>query len=123
MKEKLLFLFVVLFFIGLHTKAQDTTPIATQVQLTATAAVPAGIKSIVWKQLSGPGNPIIVTPNELNTVVKDYAIPGEYIYSITVTDNIGQAWSSQAKVIVKEPWGAPTGSAKALYEIRLPVKK
>ncbi|MCP5050298.1 MAG: hypothetical protein GY940_24235 [bacterium] len=57
--------------------------------LAATATDPDGtIDLIEWVVLSGDGNPVIVSPNSLNTDVN--GLTGDhYVLQITVTDNVG----------------------------------
>lgn len=126
MKKTLLgFAFLLLFTMSFsYAKCQEPEiPIKTEVQLVGTASAPSGIKSLEWKQVSGPATPTIVLPNALTTLVKDYDTPGIYIYHFTVTDMANQTAMKVVRVTVLEAWGMPVADAKAEYIFRLPVKK
>lgn len=100
---------------------QTKTVVATQVTLTGSGSDPDGtIVSYQWKQISGPANPTIVTPNADITIVKDYSVAGVYVYELTVTDNQGATGTSTTNVTVLPPNKPPVAVAGADITIQLP---
>lgn len=101
----------------------QTTPVvvATQVTLTGSGTDSDGtIVSYQWKQVSGPANPTIVTPNAATTIIKDYSVAGVYIYQLLVTDNQGATGFAEATVTVLSPNKPPIAVAGANITIQLP---
>lgn len=110
-----------LIFAMLITLAGFSQTVATQVTLTGSGSDPDGtVSSYSWKQISGPANGTIVTPDAANTIVKDYSTPGVYIYEITVTDNQGAKGTAQTKVTVLPANMPPIAKAGAEIVIQLP---
>jgi len=93
--------------------AQNQLPIAdagrdTSIALPADKSVLVGIKStdpdgnIVaysWKQLSGPGTAVIVSPFDAVTEVNGLA-EGDYVFELTVTDNAGATAKSTVRISI-----------------------
>lgn len=106
--KHLLFLFAAM----LITLASFSQTVATQVTLDGSASNDADgtIQSYTWKQISGPANPTIVSPNAAVTVVKDYNTPGTYQYELTVTDNQGATGTSTVSVVVLPANQSPKAS-------------
>lgn len=113
---------ILAMLITLAVFSQTTTPtVATQVTLTGSGSdVDGTVVSYQWKQVSGPANPTIVTPNAATTVVKDYSVPGVYVYELTVTDNQGATGVADTKVTVLAANKPPVAVAGADITIQLP---
>lgn len=119
---KYIFTLIFAMLITLAGFAQTTTPpVSTQVTLKGSGSDPDGtIVSYFWKQVSGPANPTIVTPNAASTVVKDYSIPGVYVYELTVTDNQGATAAARTTATVLPANRPPVANADAQIVIQLP---
>ena len=52
-----------------------------------------------WTQLSGPGTAIIATSSSVNTLVSGL-LEGDYVFQLTVTDNLGAVSNATVKVSV-----------------------
>ena len=57
------------------------------------------IASFNWTQLSGPGTAIIATSSSVNTLVSGL-LEGDYVFQLTVTDNLGAVSNATVKVSV-----------------------
>jgi hypothetical protein len=107
--------------ITLTAMSQTTVPVATQVTLVGSGSDTDGtIVSYSWKQISGPASPTIVSPTSATTVVKDYSVPGIYIYRLTVTDNDGATASDDTQVTVLAANKIPIAKAAGDIIIQLP---
>lgn len=112
-----------LIFAMLITLAGFSQKVATQVTLNGSGNDPDGtIVSYSWKQISGPADGTIVTPNAAITIVKDYSTAGIHIYELTVTDNQGATASAQTKVTVLPANLPPFAKADSEIVIQLPSK-
>jgi gliding motility-associated-like protein len=92
--------------------------------LSATANDPDGsIASRLWEQQSGPSSSSIANPNNLTTIVSGLSSVGEYVFSLTVTDDQGASNSETVSVIVaaEEVNTPPTVSAGEDKFITLPT--
>lgn len=58
------------------------------------------VLSNVWRQISGPTNSIIISPNTVTTAVSGLTVEGFYYYELTVIDNDGAESRDTVKVSV-----------------------
>ncbi|WP_336515893.1 PKD domain-containing protein [Pollutibacter soli] len=69
----------------------------TELDASASKDPDGSIKLASWQYISGPRDPLILSPDKLKTIVTDL-IPGNYHFRLTVTDNRGG--TSQKNVVV-----------------------
>lgn len=122
MKKKILFLFA-MFLFALHFCGFSQT-VATEVTLSGSGSDADGsIVAYQWKQLSGPGTPVIVAPSSAVTKVTGYEVPGIYTYEFTVTDNKGAIGKATVQVTVLAAANIPpVANAGGNLTIQLPQK-
>jgi hypothetical protein len=79
------------------------------------------ISSFSWAQVSGPGTATITNGNTANPVVSGLII-GQYVFSLTVTDNSGATSTAQVKISVTGATNQPpVANAGVSRSITLPV--
>lgn len=62
--------------------------------------MPTTIVSTVWTLVSGPGSADMVTPNNLDCGVSGITVAGDYVFRLTVIDNLGQTNSADCTLHV-----------------------
>jgi alpha-tubulin suppressor-like RCC1 family protein len=89
---------------------------------TATGNDGATITGLTWKQTSGPVAAVIASPASITTTVQALSVAGDYVFTLTATDNNGETASGSIAVTVN-PSGeaAPTVNAGADPTIQLPT--
>ncbi|HWK04076.1 MAG TPA: T9SS type A sorting domain-containing protein [Puia sp.] len=94
---------------------------STFLQATATAASGTSLSSETWVQTSGPSAATINRPaNSLSTAISGL-LPGTYVFTITVKNNLGETASSSVAVTVISTAAAPVVGAGSAQTITLPV--
>lgn len=76
------------------------------------------IDTYLWKQVSGPAESSILTPNSVNTVVEDL-VQGTYLFRLIVENSDGED-SSDVTVVVN-PYAPPVANAGSNQSINLPT--
>jgi len=110
--------------INIGTNPINITLPTSSTTLSATANDPDGsIASRLWQQQSGPSTSTVTNPNNLTTAVSGLSSVGEYVFSLTVTDDQGASNSETVSVIVaaEEVNTPPTVSAGEDKFITLPT--
>lgn len=105
-------------------KGQAITLPASSTTLTgvATGNDGATIKGLTWKQSQGPVTATIASPASLSTVVTGLTTAGNYVFTLTATDNNGEAANGSVTITVNAGVEeAPTVSAGADPTIQLPT--
>ena len=80
-----------------------------------------GISSYEWTFVSGPITPMIVSPSESITIVRDLSLPGTYALSLTVTDEQGAQSTDEVLIAVSPINEVPVANAGIDQAIVLPV--
>jgi parallel beta-helix repeat protein len=78
------------------------------------------VSAYTWTKISGPGTPVIVSPNTASTVINNL-VQGTYQFQLRVTDNSGAFGYDIAIVTVNPANVLPTVSAGADRSITLPT--
>jgi hypothetical protein len=101
--------------------ANQTITLPAGLTLTGTASDPDGtIVSTVWSKVSG-GAATITNPNSLSTTVTGH-VSGNYVFSLTATDNNGAQTTSQVTITVNAAANQPpVVSAGNAQTITLPA--
>ncbi|HLI93370.1 MAG TPA: hypothetical protein VKU83_07165, partial [Puia sp.] len=98
---------------------------ATTASLTGTATGNNGatIKTVSWKQTSGPATATIASPGSLSTGLSGLTVAGTYSFSLTATDNNNLTGTASVSVVVNAATTAtpPTVSAGKGPDITLPT--
>ncbi len=108
-------------------KGQTITLPTSSATLTGTATGNGGatITTVSWKQGTGPATATIATPSNLSTAVTGMTIAGNYIFTLTATDNNGKSATGSMTVTVNPAVNTtptpPTVSAGANQTITLPT--
>lgn len=83
--------------------AQTITLPTSSVTLTGTSVFNApatAIASSAWTFTSGPATPVIATPSALSTSVTGLTVAGNYVFTLTSTDNAVPAFSATSPVTI-----------------------
>lgn len=79
------------------------------------------ITAYLWTKISGPGQFTIVSPTRAQTIISRLT-QGEYLFQLTVTDNLGATGADTVKIIVNpEANQPPTANAGTSQNITLPT--
>jgi len=99
-------------------KGQVITLPTSSTTLAGTAAGNNGatIKTISWKQDSGPATATIVSPSSAGTTVTGLTVAGSYVFTLTATDNNGKSANGSLTVTV-DPGGSKTTTTAPVTEV------
>src|SRR5690606_12046460 len=80
------------------------------------------VEDYAWTQTSGPNTATMATPGQASTVISNL-IEGNYVFTLTVTDDDGIAGSDQilVKVLPEPPNQPPVANAGADKSVTLPT--
>ncbi len=80
------------------------------------------IESTLWEQISGPNTASIASSNSTSSIISDL-IEGNYVFSLSATDNDGSSVSDNVNVTVlpEPPNSPPTANAGNNLELTLPA--
>ena len=83
----------------------------------------ATIKSVSWKESSGPATATIASPTSVTTVISGLTVVGTYVFTLTATDNNNLTSSGSVDVVVNPATTAtpPTVNAGKGQAITLPT--
>ncbi|MBL7856264.1 MAG: gliding motility-associated C-terminal domain-containing protein [Cyclobacteriaceae bacterium] len=98
-----------------------TLPVNTSTLNGSGTDADGSISSYAWIQTSGPGTATIVSPGQPSTVINGL-VEGNYVFTLTVTDNDAGQGSSQVivKVLPMPPNQPPVADAGTNQSITLP---
>lgn len=98
-----------------------TLPVNTVTLDGSASTAPAGnITGYSWSKLSGPTGGVLDDSDKVSTVVTDLEA-GEYVYQLTVTDNLGAIATATVIITVKVAPLPPVADAGAAQTITLPL--
>ena len=100
-------------------KGQAITLPTSSTTLAGTAAGNSGatIKSLSWKQSGGPATAVISSPASLNTAISGLAVAGNYVFTLTATDNNGKAANGSMTVTVNPNPNPPGKTSPVTGEV------
>ena len=83
-------------------KGQAITLPTTGTTLTGTATGNSGatIKTLTWKESSGPATASISSPASLSTAISGLTVAGSYVFTLYATDNNGKSANGSMTVVV-----------------------
>lgn len=61
------------------------------------------VVSVTWTKIAGPAQSLIVSPNTLQTTIRNI-VRGTYIFQLTVTDSQGNTATDTIKIDVRKQW-------------------
>lgn len=89
---------------------------------TATGNGGATIKTVTWKQSTGPATTTIASPSSVSTTVSGLTVAGSYVFTLYATDNNGKTtYASMTVTVNAGSAAAPTVSAGGDPTITLPT--